>query len=509
MKMNASIALKLNRQHARKRLIYAVVFMLLATIVYYLPVIVGIFNLTALQNGLNNLHNLYGIDFLGLVYFVPVVYVAFNFGVRYAIITSLVSMIMLTPHALLIDNYPYAMFKPTAFALILSAVGSVIALVQGSEKEHRQRMKEMKCLYTIGKEADECSSIEHFLTNIVKIIPEAMLVPAETRIKIKYGEGVYKSPDFYHLPNHIKEPLIANTETIGAIEIYSYRGNPYLDKKNHLAKTLAERISGAIRQIELEQALQKYYSHLEEEVEARTKDLAQVQEKLIRAERLAAVGELASGVGHELRNPLNVIRNCAYLLEMSLGDKLESDTKDTLKVLDKQIDAANKIVTDLLDFTRIKPPSQCKVILKDLLDESISYIERPDNIKLTSRLNGNDFSLHTDPDQLNRVFTNIMTNAIQAMKESGGELTIDAEEQNENVVIRFSDTGCGIPPENLEKIFEPLFTTKPKGIGLGLAITKRLIEQNGGNISVTSEMNKGTTFTITLPLDRRNHSYAR
>ena len=105
---------------------------------------------------------------------------------------------------------------------------------------------------------------------------------------------------------------------------------------------------------------------------------------------------------------------------------------------------------------------------------------------------------------MNRVFTNLMMNAVQSMKTAGGELTIDAVEDNGYISIIFQDTGCGIPPDNLNKIFEPLFTTKPKGIGLGLAITRRLVEQNNGVIEVNSEVNKGTTFTIKLPLDRRN-----
>src|SRR3989304_10204022 len=152
--------------------------------------------------------------------------------------------------------------------------------------------------------------------------------------------------------------------------MYSNRDNPYLKKKNHLSKTLAERIGGAMRQIELEQSLRGYYEQLETEVENRTKDLERVQEKLIRSERLAAVGELASGVGHELRNPLNVIRNCAYLLNMSFAARGDEEAMNTLKVLDKQIDIANKIVTDLLDFTRITPPSQSRVDLNSLIKES-------------------------------------------------------------------------------------------------------------------------------------------
>ncbi len=250
------------------------------------------------------------------------------------------------------------------------------------------------------------------------------------------------------------------------------------------------------------QPLPEGHKQPEDKVENRIKDLEQVQEKLIRAERLAAVGELASGVGHELRNPLNVIRNCAYLLNMSLTSKGDEEALNTLKVLDKQVDIANKIVTDLLDFTRIRPPSLIKAELNYLIKESLSWVTVPEDTAITTNLNGHVLQVKTDAEQISRAFANIISNAIQAMNGKG-ELKIETGIEDGLVWTKFTDTGCGIPEENLKKIFEPLFTTKPKGIGLGLAITKRLVEQNGGKIEVASQTDKGTTFTIKLPLEKR------
>lgn len=232
-------------------------------------------------------------------------------------------------------------------------------------------------------------------------------------------------------------------------------------------------------------------------------ELEQMQEKLIRAERLAAIGELASGVGHELRNPLNVIRNCVYLLKIAISEKDEAGITEALKVLDKQVDVANKIVTDLLDFTRIKPPVQTRVDLQRLIEESLTWVTVPPQIKLNINLDGFTKTLRTDPEQMSRVFTNLISNAVQAMN-SKGDLTISAAADSNFVSIVFSDTGCGIPAENFKKIFEPLFTTRPKGIGLGLAIAKRLVEQNGGKIEVSSEVGKGSTFNVKLPLEQRS-----
>jgi signal transduction histidine kinase len=232
-------------------------------------------------------------------------------------------------------------------------------------------------------------------------------------------------------------------------------------------------------------------------------ELEQMQEKLIRAERLAAIGELASGVGHELRNPLNVIRNCVYLLKIAISEKDEAGIAEALKVLDKQVDVANKIVTDLLDFTRIKPPAQTRVDLQKMIEESLTWITIPSQIKLNINLNGFKQTLRTDPEQMSHVFSNLISNAVQAMNGKG-DLTISAAADSNFVSIVFSDAGCGIPEENFKKIFEPLFTTRPKGIGLGLAIAKRLVEQNGGKIEVLSEVGKGSTFNVKLPLEQRS-----
>jgi signal transduction histidine kinase len=487
-----------------KNLRYLIAIMALCTIIYYLPAISGRLGWVGAQDSLNNLHNLYGIDFLGLVFFAPVVYSAYVLGVIPSILTALVSMLILLPHAILIDTYPNALFKPTAFVIILSAVGAVVAMLQKSEQQHRQRIKEMKCLYDIGKAAGDSNSVDEFLGKVVTIIPQATQYPEGTNVRITFHDQVYKSPNFQKNTNKVSENLIINGENTGIVEIYSNRDNPYLKKKNHLTKTLSERIGGAIRQVELEQSMRGYYEQLEKEVDIRTKDLEQVQEKLIRSERLAAVGELASGVGHELRNPLNVIRNCAYLLNMAMAEESDEEAANTLKVLDKQIDIANKIVSDLLDFTRIKPPAQVKSDLKSLIDESLSWITLPEHVDVKVNLNGKPKWIKTDPEQMGRVFSNLISNAVQAMNGKAGEVNISTETGEDYVMVIFQDTGCGIPEENLEKIFEPLFTTKPKGIGLGLAISKRLVEQNGGKIDVSSQVGKGTTFTVKLPIEQRS-----
>jgi signal transduction histidine kinase len=499
------MTIKRKQRFPRADVMYFTGIMAAAAIIYYLPAIGGLFGWSSMQTLLNGLHNVFGIDILGLAFFAPVVYSAYTLGVMPAVAAAIIAMLILLPRAILVDAYPNALFKPTAFVIILSAVGAAVAMLQKSEAEHRQRMKEMKCLYDIGRAADESGTVDEFLSRCVVIIPQAMHAVAKSCVRITFNENVFQSPDFQKSSSKIIADLMVGGDAAGLLEIYSTRDNPYLKKRNHLTKTLAERIGGAIRQIELEQSQQNYYEQLEKEVEARTRDLEQVQEKLIRSERLAAVGELASGVGHELRNPLNVIRNCAYLLNMALAEKGDEEAAGTLKVLDKQIDIANKIVTDLLDFTRITPPAPSRVDLKALINECLSYVTVPEQIAVKPHMNGHQLYVHVDPEQAARVFTNIISNAFQAMNGIDGELDIDIGAGEDMAWARFRDTGCGIPEENLGRIFEPLFTTKTKGIGLGLAISKRLVEHNGGAIEVASRPGEGTTFTVKLPVEKRRN----
>lgn len=469
------------------------------SILYYFPVLAGVAGWTALHDTLGKLHNLYGIDFYGIMFFAPVVYTAYVLGIKWTLIIAFISTALVLPYSILIDTYPNVLFKPAAFAIILSAVGSVVAMLQKGDEQRHRSVRELKCLYDVGKAAEESDSIERFLSSVVELISHAIGYPQEANVRIVMRDRVFQNSAFEESSGKITEDLTVGGEVLGHIEIHSSRSSPYLEKHDHMVKTLAERIGGAIREIELEGSLQGYYGQLEEEVERRTGDLERIQEKLIRSERLAAVGELASGVGHELRNPLNVIRNCVYLLNLSLADKDEEDTIKTLKLLDKQIDISNKIVTDLLDFTRVKPPAKAEAELNSLIRESLSWVKVPKGVKVTANLNGNSLKVKIDAEQVGRAFTNIISNAIQAI-HGKGELTIDTGVEDGLAWAKFTDNGCGIPEENLEKIFEPLYTTKPKGIGLGLAITKRVIEENGGRIEVASQVDKGTAFTIRLPL---------
>ncbi len=230
-----------------------------------------------------------------------------------------------------------------------------------------------------------------------------------------------------------------------------------------------------------------------------TTDYEEMQERLTRSKKLTVLGQLAAGVGHELRNPLGSIKNCAYFLNMVLG-KSEPEVKETLEILEMEVLSSERIISSLLDFARAKPPIKRKANINNIIQDSLTRASIPKNIKLTRKLDKELPDILADPDQLGQVFGNIILNAIQALHE-GGKLIIKSKNLSPKwAVVSFTDTGSGISKDTMGKLFEPLFTTKAKGIGLGLAVTKTMVEAHGGTIDVESEVGKGSTFTVHLPI---------
>jgi signal transduction histidine kinase len=475
------------------------IMFLACTLVYYLPAIIGLGGGILDKGALNSLHNFYGLDFFALAFFLPVVYAAYSIGVLKAVVVALASALVFLPYSIFITDQPGALFRPTSFVLILSAVAAVVAMLQRSDEQRRRSLDELKCLYEIGKSTEKIDSVDQFINTVVKIIPQNLNNKGEVQVSIILRDKTYFELAEQKFKRQISESIAVSGEIVGSLDIAYPSAYPWDNKSNHFIKTLAERIGGAIHAIELEQSLKVYYEQLEVMVEARTRELEQAQEKLVRNERLAAVGELASGVGHELRNPLNVIRNCVYLINMNLENQSNPEIEDTLKLLDVQVDISNKIVSDLLDYTRVKPPLRTIVDLNKMLIDRASWTTVPEKISIKLDLSTESPQLFVDPEQVGRAFTNIINNAVQSISQSG-QLVISSGALDNFAWVKIQDNGCGISQENLGKIFEPLFTTKAKGIGLGLAISRRMVEQNHGEISVESKVGKGTTFTLKLPL---------
>lgn len=215
-------------------------------------------------------------------------------------------------------------------------------------------------------------------------------------------------------------------------------------------------------------------------------------ESIQRVERLRAMGELSARVAHDLRNPLGIIKNAIELIETSPNEITDEKLKKRLGMIKKASDRMLRQINDVLDFVRTKPLELEKKSLKEILDSALKSMVS-ESIKIVKP--ETDVSIICDSKQLEIVFSNILMNAVQAIEDSG-EIKIRIIENKEDVILEIEDSGPGIPEDKIEQIFDPLFTTKASGTGLGLVSCKNIIEQHKGKINVR---NNPTVFEIKLP----------
>ena len=235
-------------------------------------------------------------------------------------------------------------------------------------------------------------------------------------------------------------------------------------------------------------------------LEQRMKRQSELKAQLEHKERLASLGEMIAGVSHEIRNPLGIIRSTAELLG---NTSPEGPSKKLTDVIVEESSRLNNIVTEFLDFARPRKPNFEQCTLGDILLKNIVMFNpqfKKDNIKVSHNIAAGSFPIIADPNLLYRCFVNILSNAVQAMKD-GGKITITVKKQNamKGYNVYIEDTGAGIPEEKLSKIFNPFFSTKDEGSGLGLSIVKSIVEGHGGSVHIASVEDRGTTVTVFLP----------
>ncbi|MEJ8547816.1 sensor histidine kinase [Brevibacillus borstelensis] len=231
----------------------------------------------------------------------------------------------------------------------------------------------------------------------------------------------------------------------------------------------------------------------------------QVQDYLHQSEKLAMVGQLAAGAAHEIRNPLTVIYGFIQLLQQRLPE--EEKDRHYLPLILQEIERVNHIVTELLMLSKPSEPNYREVLLTEVLHSILPLMKGEaalHGIEIVDLLE-KDTRLEADVEQLKQILLNLMKNSIEAMKH-GGSLRIASKVIDSTVQIRVSDTGSGIPPEHLVRIFDPFFSLKEDGTGLGLPISRRMVENHGGNMQIFSELGKGTEIVITLPLCRHGRA---
>ncbi|WP_243370490.1 ATP-binding protein [Geotalea sp. SG265] len=302
------------------------------------------------------------------------------------------------------------------------------------------------------------------------------------------------------LVNQPVQQLLLHTEKLARGEMDESVTLASGDELGDLAKSF-NRMTVKLKQARDE--LEDWAKNLETKVEERTKKITAMQAQLVRSDRLASIGELVAGIAHELNNPLTGI--LVFSSMVNDNPKLDPELKDDLKTIVQETERCGKIVKGLLDFSRESLPQKRPSSINDIMDLALSLVEHQilfQNITIIKDYAWNLPHIMLDPNQFEQVFINMLLNAGQSMGEGGSlHVRTGITEDGLGEFMAISDTGCGIPAENLEKIFDPFFSTKEnRGTGLGLSVSYGIIRNHRGEICVQSEIGSGTTFTIRVPI---------
>ncbi len=308
----------------------------------------------------------------------------------------------------------------------------------------------------------------------------AQPIQALREAAIKLGEG-----DFDYLPD-----LSMPNDEIGEL------AHTFMQMSESLKVKTAEIMSA-------KDELERLNRSLENRVEARTRELRSAQDELIKKERLAAIGQMSSVVGHEIRNPLAVINNSVYFIKTKLGAMQQPADPKMLKhisIIESEIRQANGIIDEILGFARTREFNLKPAHLNAYLEDLTMSFPFPPHVELVKQFDPSNPGVNIDADQLTQALRNLIKNGIEVMPERGHVYVRSEVVSPDWVRVDIEDTGPGIPKDVLEKIFAPFFTTKARGTGLGLAVVKKAVDGHKGKVEVVSTVGKGTCFKIYLPI---------
>ncbi|MCX7920029.1 MAG: ATP-binding protein [bacterium] len=299
-------------------------------------------------------------------------------------------------------------------------------------------------------------------------------------------------------------PLLAKQRVIGVLWVDNlYSNEPITEEDIRSLMRFAAQAGLAIENAQLYQRIEHFNEQLESEIERATEELRQTEKELAHREKLAALGEMAASVAHEMRNPMTALRGFAQRMHRRMP--ADDPNRKYAEIIMEEVDRLARLIRDVLDYARLPEPEPEPHNLNELILEWLDLIKEDLNKhRITLKTELQDIPIFSfDARQIKQVFLNIVSNAIHAMQDNGGTLTITTAGENDTVKLNITDTGPGIWPEIMKDIFNPFFTTKPSGTGLGLSIAHRILEDHGGDIKVTSQPGQGATFTVILPLRRK------
>ncbi|MBU5676961.1 sensor histidine kinase [Alkaliphilus sp. MSJ-5] len=437
--------------------------------------------------------SLWGIhDFYRRLYYLPIILGAFKFRLRGGFIISTLVVLIYAPHLLI---YFGEINIEVINQFLESGMFMVVGLITGYLVE--QDYKRGKALeYQVVKIAN----LENYTHNILESIDsgviafesEGQLGTVNRRIERILGkqEEVKRFISQEGIVEEINKVLLGKEKIIkrGLSYVKDKDEEIYIEMTIHPIENMSKVREGAVVVVQDKTTVKK------------------LEDQVRRGERLAAVGQLASGIAHEIRNPLGIIKTISQTINQDVRDE---DLKEGLDIIKYEIDRANKVIQGLLDFAKPNKIQDCRIDLGKLLEELVLVTRKfgkQQNVELIlNRMK--ESKIEGDPDKLKQAFVNIILNGIQAMK-NGGKLEITlGNSEGKWIIISFKDEGEGILEEVFDQIFNPFFTTKESGTGLGLSITHRIIEEHNGKIEFNSKLWEGTEMKVYLPLLEKEATY--
>lgn len=421
------------------------------------------------------------------LYYFPIILSAFKYRQKGGIITSLIVSILYSPHLWFKSNDIIISINQYLEIILFIAIGTITGRLV--ELDYKKKIE-------LEKKIIEITRLQNFTKNIVDSINTGIIsidnnhnityvnkeIKKLFKDKCRNGIKITKIIDDKNFIEAINQVRIQNKPINNLkleIEIEEY--NLFLDFKILPLTDILDRVLGIVLVIE------------------NKSDIKFLESQAERSDRLAMVGELASGVAHEVRNPMGIIKTISQVLKKEVKD---SEIREGLEIIEKEIDRANRVIKSLLDFAKPDTKIIEKISLNVLVDEVLlitkKFIEK-EKIIIDVTIK-DEINISGDKEKLKQVFINIIFNSVQAIS-NGGKITITISKIGNWVNLSFKDNGIGISNENLKKIFNPFFTTKDTGTGLGLAISNRIIEDHNGYINIESEIGKGTEVNIFLPID--------
>lgn len=422
-------------------------------------------------------------DFYRMLYYVPIIISAFRYRLKGGFLTSLVVSLVYAPHLITyFGKINVEIINQLLEIVMFMASGLIIGYLVEKDDKRRKALEQQ-----IVKLTD----LENYTQNILDSIDSGVIaldccnkiksINRQGIIMFKNTEDIFKFFDDNNLYDAFGLLVTDNRDLFEKdLSHETIYGTLNINLKAYPIKNILNKIEGIVILIQ------------------DTTKIKKLEAQLRRGEKLATVGKLASGIAHEVRNPLAIIKTISQTIDQDTKDE---ELKEAIQIINHEIDRANGVIKGLLDFAKPNKDTIVKIDLEKVLAEMVKVTQKyaqQKKINLNLIIEEKPW-FAGDIEKLKQAFINIILNGIQSMN-NGGVLIINLLMEENWIVISFKDQGMGIGNEIIDKIFDPFFTTKDEGTGLGLSITERIVEEHQGHIEVRSNLNAGTDFRIYLPI---------